>query len=321
MYFDELRPRTTKAAEYWNSAAPRDESIDAERFAQAISLLPIRSSSDRLLQAELQKVAMKLRQRIRQDDWGPGRGDQIAALRQIEKKIAELRSAVKQLSPSECDYFERALEDEASGKGQVTWAALMTSIEETAVLCDRQTGSPAFKDIAARAEYFLDYPARLDDNTQSAILERCAGRGLFGPAGSPHRYGIKELDCLIEEFAALHTNALRNLNVQRGPVEFLTLKLAVKRLAEIFKAETGREVTHYLDCSGYPASEAGKFIVAAILVMRPLATELTEEFREGLGKHASMWLSEPALKRQVAQILKWYVREVEKPSSRGRKRK
>jgi hypothetical protein len=321
MYFDELRPRTTKAAEYWNSAAPRDESIEAERFAQAISLLPTTASSDHVLQAELRKVAMKLRQRLRQDDWGPSRGEQIAALRQIEKKIAGLRSAVQQLSQSECDYFERALGEEAPGKSPVTWAALMTSIEETAILCERQTGSPAFKDIAARAEYFLDYPARLDDNTQSAILESCAGSGFFGPASSPHRYGIKELDSLTGQFAALHTNALRILNAQRGPEEFLTLKLAVKRLAEVFKADTGREVTHYLDYSGYPASEAGKFIVAAILVMRPLATELTEEFREGLGKHALMWLSEPALKRQVAHILKWYVREVEKPSNRGRKRK
>jgi hypothetical protein len=43
MYFDELRPRTTKAAEYWNSAAPPDEAINAKSFAEAVSLLPAKS--------------------------------------------------------------------------------------------------------------------------------------------------------------------------------------------------------------------------------------------------------------------------------------
>jgi hypothetical protein len=321
MYFDELRPRTTKAAEYWNSAAPRDESVSAECFEQTILLLPIRLSSDDILQAELRKVAMKLRQRLRQDDWGPSRGDQTAALREVKKNIAGLRSSIHKLIQSDSDYFFRLLEQDVPGERPITWATLMTSIEETADFCARQIEAPNFGDIASRANYFVGYPEPLDDNTQSAILESCAGLGFFGPVSSPHRYGPKELDSLLEQFAALHANALGALNARRGPEEFLTLKLAVKRLAEVFNAETGREVTHHLDSSGYPTSEAGKFIVAAVLAMRPLAAELTEEFREGLGKHASIWLSEPALKRQVAQALKWYVREVEKPSSRGRKRK
>ncbi|MEA2950740.1 MAG: hypothetical protein QOJ96_260 [Alphaproteobacteria bacterium] len=57
MYFDELRPRTTKAAEYWNSAALPDESIIAESFDEAVSLLPAKSSSEHELQEKLRKIA------------------------------------------------------------------------------------------------------------------------------------------------------------------------------------------------------------------------------------------------------------------------
>jgi hypothetical protein len=118
---------------------------------------------------------------------------------------------------------------------------------------------------------------------------------------------LEDIRVWLDQFAGPHERTLRDLDLQRGPKFFLTLDIAVDDLVRLYTEETGLKVTHSLDLSGNPVSKAGKFIVAAILVMRPLANELTKEFIAGLGKHASMWLSEPVLKRQIAQALRYHV--------------
>jgi hypothetical protein len=125
--------------------------------------------------------------------------------------------------------------------------------------------------------------------------------------------------CWLTQFRTLHEKALSFLEVRRGPETFLSLLLAVSKLAELYTFETGSDVTHYLDAAGAPASEGGKFILAAILAMRPRHSELDMEFIRSLGKQASGWLSDAALTRRVSQALKIHVRDVVKPDRRGRK--
>jgi hypothetical protein len=174
MYFDELRPRTTKAAEYWNSAAPPDEAIIAESFAYAVSLLPAKSSSDHELQEKLRKIAVRLRRQLRQDDWGPSRGDQTAALRQILKQISALKRAIERLSRSRRNQFCALFQHYCEAERPASWAELATLIYETAVDCAHRTRSQArFLNIAEMAEFFCDYPDRIDDNTRSAIFDSC----------------------------------------------------------------------------------------------------------------------------------------------------
>jgi hypothetical protein len=317
MYFDELRPRTTKAAEYWNSAAPPDEAIIAESFAHAVSLLPAKSSSDHELQEKLRKIAVRLRRQLRQDDWGPSRGDQTAALRQILKQTSALKRAIERLSHSECEQFCALFRQRHEAERPASWAELATLIYETAVDGAQRARSQArLRNIAMKAEFFCDYPNRIDDNTRSAIFDSCAGE-IPAPSTHQHTYVLADIRVWLDQFAVPHAGTLRDLDAQRGPELFFTLDIAVGALAKLYTAEAGLKVTHSLDLSGFPASKAGKFIVAAILAMRPPARELNTEFIAGLGKHASMWLSEPALKRQVAQALRRVCRKKRRMPSTG----
>lgn len=158
-----------------------------------------------------------------------------------------------------------------------------------------------------KAEFFCNYPDRVDDNTRSAIFNSCAG-DLPDPSIGQHACVLENIRAWLDQFAVPHKkhfmiwtfNGVRNF--------FYTLEIAVDALAKLYTAETGLKVTHSFDLSGFAASKAGKFIVAAILPLRPLASELNEECTAGLGKHASLWLSDPALRRQVAQALRCYVR-------------
>ncbi len=205
----------------------------------------------------------------------------------------------------------------------MSWADLLMLIEETASCCSKstETARHRFSNIATQAEYFVDYPARLDDNTQSAIFEACAGEDISGPTSRRHKYVLENIHYWLETFASLHERSRTNLNAQRGPKTHFTLDIAVNALAALYTAETGQALTHYLNSSGCPSSDAGKFIVAALLPMRPRKTELSEEFVAGLGKHDSIWLSEIALTRHAAQALRNYVREVVRPAKRGRKKR
>lgn len=323
MYFDELHPRINGnpvAQEYWNSAATSDPLLGAEVFDLVVSLLPSRLSSRSALKIKLQAIGRHLRRNLRQDDWGPTRGDQTEALRQIGRTIETLRSAFDVLSPEEvndfCVQFKRAF----LLQPPTTWADFMSLLEESADFCAGASGSHiGFRSIATHAGCFVDYPARVDDNTQSAIFEACAGPNIEGPDRRRYTYVIEDVRNWLKQFAALHEKAWTSLVAKRGPEKFYSLAFAVSTLAELYTSETGLDVTHYLDSAEAPASEAGKFVLAAILAMRPRDSELDTEFLGSLGKQASGWLSDTALTRRVSQALKIHVRDVVKPDRRGRK--
>jgi hypothetical protein len=323
MYFDELRPRRNRngiAQEYWNGAAASDPSLSADIFDAAISMLPERSSSQPALRIKLQDIGRQLRRNLRQDDWGPTRGDQTEALRQIAGKIDLLRSALNELSLKEADRFYVNFEDAFLEQPPRSWADLMSLLEEVATFCGHpSTPNDHFSNIAAHAEYFIDYPARVDDNTHSALFDANAGSNIEGPDFKREHCMMGSILCWLTQFRTLHEKALSFLEVRRGPERFLSLRLAVSKLAELYTFETGSDVTHYLDAAGAPASEGGKFILVAILAMRPRHSELDLEFIRSLGKQASGWLSEAALTKRVSQALKIYVRDVVQPDRRGRK--
>jgi hypothetical protein len=323
VYFDELHPRrkgNPVAQEYWNSAATSDPSLGADVFDLVVSLLPSTSSSQSALKIKLQAIGRRLRRNLRQDDWGPTRGDQTEALRQIGGTIDTLRSAFDVLSSEDVHCFCMQFKEAFLQQPPKSWADFMSLLEESADFCARASGSHiGFRSIATQAGYFVDYPARVDDNTQSAIFEACAGPNIEGPDCRRSTYAMEDIRDWLKQFAALHEKALTSLIAKRGPDKFYSLALAVSTLAELYTSETGLEVTHYLDSAEAPASRAGKFILAAILAMRPRDSELDTEFIGSLGKQASGWLSDAALTRRVSQALKIHVRDVVKPDRRGRK--
>src|SRR5258708_2556526 len=156
MYFDELRPRRNGSAiaqEYWNGAAASDPSLSADIFDTAISMLPERSSSQPALRIKLQDIGRQLRRNLRQDDWGPTRGDQTEALRQIVGRIDLLRSALNELTLKEADRFYVNFEEAFLAQPPRSWADLMSLLEEVATFCGHpSTQNDHFSNIAAHAE-------------------------------------------------------------------------------------------------------------------------------------------------------------------------
>jgi hypothetical protein len=187
MDFDEVRPRPKGrgiAQEYWTGVTQIDDELDPKALDAILEHLPHRKCARRELHVLLNRIYVRIRESVLSEELGPTRADQTAMLRQIIKKLVELKKALFALTEREIEEFCVGLSASYLVGSKITWADFFELVLEAAT--DLRGQPPAihagFTHLSFVAEYFIDYPARIDGKTQSAILLSSLGRNIDGPA-------------------------------------------------------------------------------------------------------------------------------------------
>jgi hypothetical protein len=161
-----------------------------------------------------------------------------------------------------------------------------------------------------------------DTNTASyVLLDELAGRNQSFSLPSPNEFSF---GTILEWFDLICANREALLKKRgHGPEPSDSLSVAIYFLAKLFKQETGQPVTHYCghDFTS-PQSPAGRFILAAVTEFLPPLDIFPAETLPALNIRARAFLDwRNQIPQRVSEILKMHVQTVERPASRGRKRR
>jgi hypothetical protein len=309
----------------WSGCAPLETDLALADIDKLIDLLPNRRSSKHHLRLRFSKLAAHFKRYLRQDDFGPNRADQIAALTLNLRDIGLIREFLRSLLSFQADLLCSRLDEELRPLVNLTWGQIFDAIHDISdylghldpVLVD------PFLELADACYRFIDFPARIDTNTAARLVDEQANFELHLP-GRP--LVIADVLNWIDRFRDIHEAQRIHCRSQRGFEKSDALYFLVWELARIWSYETGEAVTHYTRKhgvhTGRPETDSGIFILAGVQTMLPPAKDFPKEFVKGLRKRPCIFVDHHSgLSSSVARPIKRYVQLEQKPVRPGRKRR
>jgi hypothetical protein len=233
----------TKPCWSWSGAEALNFSEQTD-LRPLVGMLAAKQSSDEQILAFLVDLRARFQRWLHQDEFGPTRRQQTAALRALKKSIQTLQRQLAKGVPSQ--QFDATLRS-----GGDRSAATLEQIYEAAVDLERYLriagASNRQIDWAVRiktcAETTIAQGQSLDTNADGEIL-LVAIRRRFDPSQTcPPDFGLTEAEQWLNAYWTVVEEALCDLNKRGGAEERVSLKLLVEQLCEFWERETGRLVT------------------------------------------------------------------------------
>jgi hypothetical protein len=309
----------------WSGCAPLEADLAVADIDKLIGLLPNRRSSNHYLGLRFSKAGARFKRYLRQDDFGPTRADQIAALTLNLRNIGLIIEFLRSLLPFQAGLLCARLDEELRPLVNLTWGQIFDAIHDISdylghldpVLVD------PFLELADACNRFVDFPARIDTNTAARLVDEQGNFELHLP-GRP--LSIADVLDWIDRFRDIHEAQRIHCRSRKGFEKSDALYFLVWELARIWSYETGEAVTHYSRkhgaYTGRPETASGIFILGAAETMLPPAEDFPKEFVKGLGKRPRIFAdSRNGLPSAVAKVIKRYVQLDQKPVRPGRKRR
>jgi hypothetical protein len=307
----------------WSGCAPLEANLTLADGHKLSDLLPNRRSDNQYLCIRFCKAAARFQRYLRQDDFGPTRADQIAALNLNLKDIGHLEELLRSISPIQAGLLCSRLDEELRPLVNLTWDRIFDAIHDTSdylghldpVLVD------PFLELADASNRFVDFPARIDTNTAARLVDEQGNFELHLP---DRPLAIADVLDWIGRFRDIHEAQRIHCRSRKGFEKSDALYFLVWELARIWSYETGEAVTHYAwkhDVhTGRPETAAGTFILTAVEMMLPPAEIFPKDFLDSLNRRPRIFAdSRNGLPSAVANALKRYVKEEVKPARAGRK--
>jgi hypothetical protein len=260
-----------------------DENLDA-----VLNLLPAIRSSRADLTRELASLGARCGRYLHQDEFGPTRAEQMAALRQLRGALKVLNSCLAELPEAQHmamsqqflmrdDYRDIASGDdvgvmqayENDCKAVKLIALAIVDVERNLRGLRLET-MPSTSPVSEAVEKVFGLVQALDTSTadQIATFDQAPCLDIDRDA-DPCRLvfaRVRRLQRLVEV-------PLARLERDRGPEPRVSLRWLVRELCAIWERETGQAVTssavEAYRYTGTPRSPAGKFVLAAVKALRP----------------------------------------------------
>lgn len=256
----------------WSGASKLPEHNQA--FDDVVLLLPSTRSSPEEIVAQLNGLRAPFHGWLHQDEFGPNRGAQSAALRSLISSVRRL-CRLLQRTPScfRCrldlairnrdDRVHSCLEalegaaadigfdaqDHWANRDDLAWFSRMKNCVATAVL---QFNT-------------------LDDSTHGDIVLTAESHGF--EAATSGQLDFAQMERWLNGYWKILIETLNSLCDQRGRLESVSLKLAVEELCKLYEYETETLVTAHAmngnDYTGRVETDAGRFVTAAVENMLP----------------------------------------------------
>jgi len=271
---EQNRKFQTKPCWSWSGAEALNFS-EQNKLEPLIAILPAKQSSDEEILAFLVDLRAHFQRWLHQDELGPTRRQQTAALRALKKSLQTLRRQLAKGAPSQREQLDAILRNGHGGSSPT-----LERIYEAASDLGRYLRIPDSPNrkidwtskIKTCAETTMAQSQSLDTNTDGEIL-LIAIRHIFDPLQTFTPAGLADAELWLNAYWNVVDKTLCELNERGGAEERVSLKLLVEQLCEFWERETGGPVTAHgmskLEYTQRTETAAGRFVTAAVDAMLP----------------------------------------------------
>ena len=271
---EQNRKFQTKPCWSWSGAEALNFS-EQNKLEPLTAILPAKQSSDEEILAFLVDLRAHFQRWLHQDELGPTRRQQTAALRALKKSLQTLQRQLAEGAPSQREQLDAILRNGHGGSSPT-----LERIYEAASDLGRYLRIPDSPNrkidwtskIKTCAETTMAQSQSLDTNTDGEIL-LIAIRHIFDPLQTFTPAGLADAELWLNAYWNVVDKTLCELNERGGAEERVSLKLLVEQLCEFWERETGGPVTAHgmskLEYTPRTETAAGQFVTAAVDAMLP----------------------------------------------------
>jgi hypothetical protein len=261
---------------YWSGVMPLDGMEDDSRLRELVAMLPARKSSDREILTYLVDLRARFPRWMHQDEFGPDRGEQTAALRALMKSCRALQKHLVQRSST----FKAPLDATLRARNNPTSLVLEALYEAAGdVAQEWRSNGASHRDtvwiaqLKDRVYELMVQSQALDTNTGGELFLTAAKRKFDLSQITGLDFRLADAEGWLKSYEAMVFETLNGLNTRHGPSERVSINLLIELLCEFWERETGKRVTAHGQVKGeqtYRAeTDAGRFVTAAVEAMLP----------------------------------------------------
>ncbi len=300
---------------FWSGVEELTQDNDETRLRLVVALLIPRKLKDEEILAHLADLRARLQGWLHQDEFGPNRGQQAAAIRTLMQSMNKLR---KQLLVGNRELRARLDVDLCEGTDPPN--TVIEAICEVAadIKHDLQiAGAPTHQITWASrllecAERSMVLLQALDTNAEGETLLAATKIGFDWSQTAGDDFGLGKAERWLDSAGSVLFDTLGVLNSRSGAEEGVSLKLLVEQLCQLWERETQNPVTAHAIVkdvhTSRPVTPAGRFIVAAVEAMLPNESWFVSHPAES--KRATVFLPSQRASRehQILGIMRDFVR-------------
>jgi hypothetical protein len=281
-----------------------------------VALLPAKTSDETTIVTVLVELRARFQGWLHQDEFGPCRKDQTAALRALVTSFKRLQQQLIKAPSALKTVLDRTLRDSADPTGtfmQVFYEAsadLEWNLRTTGAHHRQVASASRLKHCTATLEAQLQ---SLDTNTDNNIFDVAVIRG-FDRSQAAGECGLAEVERWLNGYWNVLLATLNEMNRGRGADKRVSLMLLVDLLCQLWERETGDLVTANGqlkdEYKSRAETSAGRFVTAAVEAMLPKQVWFDEraKFARSVRARTFLPLREVDRGRQVLVIMRDFVR-------------
>jgi hypothetical protein len=244
---------------------------------QLVATLPRTKSGDAAVLARVADLRARFHGWLHQDEFGPRRGEQTAALRAHIKLVRKLCQQLKKGASRSRDRLDAALRNSNDRLSPVVAALGEAAADVEPALQVTGASKPNigwFSQVRSCAGTLFVQFETLDDATDGEIGLTAVHRKFeLAQTETSEEFGLLDAEYWLNGYWGVLVETLNRLNDQRGAQERVSLKLLVEELCQLWEQEAGKRVTAHGLAKGVYASrvetDAGRFVTAAVEAMLP----------------------------------------------------
>jgi hypothetical protein len=306
----------TKPRWSWSGAEALNFSEPIHDLERLVAMLPEKKTSDNEILAYVVDLRARFQRWLHQDEFGPTRRQQTAALRALKKSIQTLQRQLTKVT-----LWQRAQLDALLRNCNDTRVPILDRIYEAA--SDLENGllfgeSDRKVDwatkIKACAETMMVQSHLLDTNADSEIFLIAIHHKFDLMQTCRPDFGLAAAEHWLNAYWNIVDKTLCELDERSGAEERVSLKFLVEQLCELWERETARLVTAHgmsgLEYTQRTETDAGRFVTAAIEAMLPEQSWFDQhsEFSHPARAQTFLPVRQPDRARQIIVIMREFVK-------------
>jgi hypothetical protein len=246
------------------------------RLVDLVALLPAQQSTNEQIVAYFIDLRARFQRWLHQDEFGPDRSQQTAALRALMRSFQSLQKQLIKGSSHLKDELNAILRNRNDPPSEVLQALYESAADLERGL--RITGAPN-RDItwASRLQERVDTLSAqsqlLDTNTDGKVFLTALRRKFDLSQTTGLDFGLADVESWLIGYWDILAKTLDELNGRRGAEERVSLKLLIEQLCKLWERETGCRVTAHGqvkdEYTRQAETAAGRFVTAAVEAMLP----------------------------------------------------
>jgi hypothetical protein len=301
----------------WTGVAELVFSGRDSRLHDLVTLLPAKRSTHEQAVVYLVDLCARFQRWLHQDEFGPHRSQQTAALRALLKLLSSLQ---KQLLKGS-SLLKGRLNESLRSKNDPSRPVMQALYEAAAdIQSDLRTAEAPNRDLIWVSklrnciETLIAQSQSLDTNTDGAISVTAWQRKFDLSQAAGLDFGSADVESWLTGYGDVLTRTLNKLTSRGGAEERVSLKLLVEQLCEFWERETDSQVTAHGQVknvyTGQAETIAGRFLTAAVEAMLPDQSWFEEraEFAHSVRAQTFLPGAQKHRARQILVIMRDFVK-------------